>query len=66
MTKKELIEMLSPVSDDAQIKITNDGHNLLGSSIYAININGYYEHNGYYVLSSHSIRPYIKESNDEN
>ena len=64
MTKKELIEMLSPVSDDAEIKITNERYDLIGSNIYAMNINGYYEHNGFYVLSSHNIRPYFKESND--
>lgn len=65
MTKKELIEMLSPLSDDSEIKIINESNNLLGNSIYPININGYYEHNGYYILSSHNVRPYIiKESND--
>lgn len=64
MTKKELIEMLSPVSDDAEIRITSEQRDLIGNNIYAININGYYEHNGFYVLSSHSIRPYFKESND--
>ena len=64
MTKKELIEMLSPVSDDAVIKITNERYDLLGNNVYATNVNGYYEYNGFYVLSSHNIRPYFKESND--
>ena len=64
MTKRELIEMLSPVSDDAEIKITSERYDLIGNNIYAMTINEYYEHNGFYVLSSHSIRPYFKESND--
>lgn len=65
MTKKELIEMLSSLSDDSEIKIVNEHNSLFGNSVYPININGYYEHNGYYVLSSHNVRPYVmKKSND--
>ena len=65
MTKKELIEMLSPLSDDDEIKITTERFDLIGSNVYAQSINGYYEHNGFYVLTTHNVRPYItKESND--
>lgn len=64
MTKKELIEMLSPISDDAEIKITNERYDLIGSNIYATNINGYYEHNGFYVLSSHNVIPRNMKAND--
>lgn len=65
MTKKELIEMLSPLSDDAEIKITHERYDIIGSSIYPVNIKGYYEHNGFYILSSFNVRPnIIKESND--
>jgi len=64
MTKKELIEMLSPLPDNAVIRITKEYHDLLGDNIYALDIQGYYECNGYYVLTKHSVRPYKKESND--
>lgn len=64
MTKKELIEMLSPISDDAEIKLTNERYDLIGSNIYVVNINGYYEHNGFYVLSSHNVKPRVIENHD--
>ena len=64
MTKKELIEMLSPISDDAEIKITNERCDLIGNSVYAMSINGYYEHNGFYVLSSHNVIPRNVKAND--
>ena len=65
MTKKQLIEMLSDVPDDALITIARDSYNLIGSNISLIDIRGYYENGGKYVLSSANVRPYkTKESND--
>lgn len=67
MTKRELIEMLSEVPDNATIKITESRNDLLaGTSICTANINGYYEHMGVYILCSLSVRPYKREKHDQN
>ena len=65
MTKKELIEMLSEIPDNSEIRIVETRQDLLGSSTYTREINGYYENNGYYVLCGLNVRPYILlESHD--
>lgn len=65
MTKKELFEMLSDVPDNALITITHDTYNLISNSVHAIDIKGFYENRGTYVLSAMNVRPYkIEESND--
>lgn len=67
MTKKELIEMLSKVPDNARILTTYDTYDLLGTNpmTHTHEINGFYEFKGSYVLSAANVRPYIiKESND--
>ena len=58
MTKKELIEMLSEIPDDSEIRTIENRQDLLGSSTYTREINGYYENNGYYVLCGLNVRPY--------
>lgn len=58
MTKKELIEMLSDIPDDSEIRTVETRQDLLGSSTYTRDINGYYENNGYYVLCGLNVRPY--------
>lgn len=64
MTKKELIEMLSEVPDNSEIRIVETRQDLLGSSTYTREINGYYGNNGYYVLCGLNVRPYKIESHD--
>ena len=65
MTKKELIEMLSEVPDNSEIRTVETRQDLLGSSTYTREINGYYENNGYYVLCGLNVRPYkITEKHD--
>ena len=64
MTKKELIEMLSDVPDNSVIRIVETRQDLLGSSTYTRDINGYYENNGYYVLCGLNVRPYKMEKHD--
>lgn len=66
MTKRELIEMLSEVPDNSEIRTVETRQDLLGSSIYTREIKGYYENNGHYVLCGLNVRPYIpsEESND--
>ena len=65
MTKKELIEMLSDIPDNSEIRTVETRQDLLGSSTYTREINGYYENNGYYVLCGLNVRPYkIKEKHD--
>lgn len=58
MTKEELIKMLSDIPDDSEIRTVETRQDLLGSSIYTRDINGYYENNGYYVLCKLNVRPY--------
>ena len=65
MTKKELIEMLSDIPDNSEIRTVETRQDLLGSSTYTREINGYYENNGYYVLCRLNVRPYkITEKHD--
>lgn len=65
MTKKELIEMLSEVPDNAQIIMTYDSYNLISNTqVNTVNINGFYEFRGSYVLSSANVRPRIIKDND--
>ena len=65
MNKKELIEMLSDIPDNSEIRIVETKYDLLGSSTYTREINGYYENNGYYVLCGLNVRPYkITEKHD--
>ena len=64
MTKKELIEMLSDIPDNSEVRIVETRQDLLGSSIYTRGINGYYENNGYYVLCGLNVRPYKIEKHD--
>ena len=58
MTKKELIEMLSDIPDNSEIRTVETRQDLLGSSTYTREVNGYYENNGYYVLCGLNVRPY--------
>ena len=64
MTKEELIEMLSDIPDNSEIRIVETRQDLLGSCTYTKEINGYYETNGYYVLCGLNIRPYKTEKHD--
>jgi len=65
MTKKELFEMLSDISDNSEIRTVETKQDLLGSSTYTREIKGYYENNGYYVLCGLNVRPYkITEKHD--
>ena len=64
MTKKQLFEMLSNVPDDAIIGITYDSYNIIGNNTYTVDIKGFYENKGMYILSSMNVRPYKMESND--
>ena len=65
MTKRELIEMLLDVPDNSKICIAETRQDLLSSSTYTREINGYYENNGYYVLCGLNVRPYkITEKHD--
>jgi hypothetical protein len=64
MTKKELIEMLSEIPDDSEIRTIENRQDLLGSSTYTKAIKGYYENNGYYVLCVLNVRPYKTEKHD--
>ena len=64
MTKKELIEMLSEVPDSSEIRTVETRQDLISSSTYAREINGYYENNGYYVLCGLNVKPYKIEKHD--
>ena len=64
MTKKELIEMLSEIPDDSKISITRERNDLISSWVSTVDIQGFYEHNGSYVLCSQNVRPYIIKGND--
>ena len=58
MNKKELIEMLSNVPDNAKILITYDTYNLISNTITrTAEIKGFYEFNGSYILTSANVRP---------
>lgn len=64
MTKEELIEMLSDIPNNSEVRIVETRQDLLGSSIYTREINGYYENNGYYVLCGLNVRPHKIEKHD--
>lgn len=64
MTKKELIEMLSDIPDNSEIRTVESRQDLLCSSTYTREINGYYENNGHYVLCGLNVRPYKIEKHD--
>lgn len=65
MTKKELIEMLSNVPDNARILTTYETYNLISNSMtHTAEINGFYEFRGSFVLTSANVRPGPIESND--
>lgn len=64
MTKKELIEMLSVIPDDAKIKITSERSDLLSHWVNDIDIKGFYEYNGSYILCGQNVRPYTTEKHD--
>ena len=65
MTKRELIEMLSEIPADSEIRTVETRQDLLGSNTYTKEIKGYYENHGYYVLCGLNVRPYkITEKHD--
>ena len=65
MTKKELIEMLSEVPDNSQILLTYDVYNLISNSqIHTVDIKGFYEFRGSFVLSAANVRPGPFEKDD--
>ena len=64
MTKKELIEMLSEIPDNTKIQITSERSDLLSHWVNALDIKGFYEYNGSYILCSQNVRPYIIKDND--
>lgn len=64
MTKRELIEMLSSVPDDSKILITESSTGFLNSSTYTVDIKGFYEKNGSYILCTLNVRPNTEEKHD--
>ena len=64
MTKKELIEMLSNVPDDAKILLTYTQYNLIDRTVHTGDIKGYYEYNGSYILCGLNVRPNKIKEND--
>ena len=64
MNKKELIEMLSEIPDDAEIKIVETKSDLLSTYNYSRSIKGYYEYNDSYILCNLNVRPYKIEKHD--
>lgn len=58
MTKKELIEMLADVPDDANIKIGGVNEALFGRNIPYDNVNGFYKLTDIdYVLTNRNVKP---------
>lgn len=58
MTKKELIEMIKDVPDDANIKIGGINESLFGKSITYAPVNGFYKLTDIdYVLSDLNVQP---------
>jgi hypothetical protein len=57
MTKKELIEMLSEVPEDAVIYITKDYQDLISSYTRTSEINGFYKYREGYILSELNVIP---------
>ena len=65
MTKKELIEMLSDVPDNSEIKLTYENFGFIGSpNVSLYDIEGFYEIRGCYILSPINVRPGKKKAND--
>lgn len=65
MNKKELIEMLSNVPDNARILITYETYNLISNTMaHTAEIKGFYEFNGSYILTSANVRPGPIETHD--
>ena len=64
MTKKELIEMLSEVPDNSEIRIVETKQDLFSSNTYTREIKGYYENSGYYILCGLNVRPFKIEKHD--
>ena len=56
--------MLSVIPDDAKIQLTSERNDLLSHWINVVDIKGYYEHNGSYILCSHNVRPYTMKLHD--
>lgn len=56
--------MLSEIPDNSIIKIVENRQDLLSTSTYTRDINGYYENNGYYILCGLNVRPYKIEEHD--
>ena len=57
MTKKELIEMIKDVPNDANIKIGGVKEPLFGNSMSYVNINGFYKLNNIdYVLTDINVQ----------
>lgn len=60
MTKKELVEMLAEVPDDANIKISGVNDSMLGRHITYASINGYIKLTDVdYVLTDMNVKPRI-------
>ena len=58
MTKKELIEMIKDVPNDANIKIGGIKESLFGRDITYANINGYYKLTKIdYILTDMNVQP---------
>lgn len=64
MTKKELIEMLVDVPDNGIICLTEHQQTLLSTNSYRIDVKGFYEINGVYVLTGLNVRPHIIMKHD--
>jgi len=64
MTKKELIEMLSEVPDNARILLTYTQYSLIDTSIHTQDIKGFYGFNSSYVLCGLNVKPNIIEKHD--
>lgn len=60
MTKKELIEMLKDIPNEANVKIGGIKESLFGRDITYANINGFYKlTNIDYVLTDMNVQPRI-------
>ena len=65
MTKKELIEMLSDVPDNARILTMYETYNLISNSMtHTTEVKGFYEFNGSYILTAANVRPGPTEKHD--
>ena len=56
--------MLSEIPDNTKIQITSERNDLLSHWVNAVDIKGFYEYNGSYILCSQNVRPYIVKDND--